>query len=227
MSPLYRGVVKWARTTHLYSTLFALALLLFFAITGFMLNHEDWFKAKSTSGEGTTGAEIKLAGSIPLEWVGDPDPGEDTPPGAKPRPTDKLAIVEYLREKHGAVGRVEADRGGFENSNPEELVIHFKRAGTQCDAFINRKTGELTGFIRKDHAEFFMDLHRGKETSWIWHLIIDAVALLYFVLAITGLIMWWSLKGRGQQGHWVILTGLVMTIAVIVIYELWLANGTG
>ena len=222
MSPLFRGVVKWARTTHLYLTLFALGLLLFFAVTGFMLNHEDWFKAKDDA----PGVETKLTGKIPVEWLGDPDPTEENPATPEWKPTNKLAIVEELRQKHGAVGHVDAEKGGFENSNPEELAIHFKRAGVQCDAFVNRETGELTGVIRKDNGEFLMDLHRGKETSRIWHIIIDAVAVLYFVLAVTGLIMWWSLKGRGQQGHWVILTGVVLSVAVVLVFELWLANWT-
>ena len=43
MSPVYREVIRWARNVHLYLTLIALALVLFFSITGFMLNHEDWF----------------------------------------------------------------------------------------------------------------------------------------------------------------------------------------
>ena len=222
MSPLFRGVVKWARTTHLYLTLFALGLLLFFAVTGFMLNHEDWFKAKDDA----PGVETKFTGKIPIEWLGDPDPSEESPAAPEWKPTNKLAIVEELRQKHGAVGHVDAEKGGFENSNPEELAIHFKRAGVQCDAFVNRETGELTGVIRKDNGEFLMDLHRGKETSRIWHIIIDAVAVLYFVLAVTGLIMWWSLKGRGQQGHWVILTGVVLSVAVVLVFELWLANWT-
>ncbi len=224
MSPMFRWVVKWARTTHLYLTLFALGLLLFFAVTGFMLNHEDWFKAKS-DGSTASSAEVEITGEIPLNMLGDVDAPMQVPPSYKA--TNKLAIVEYLRKNAGAVGHVETEQGGFENTAPDELAVHFKRAGSQCDIFITRETGVYRGTLRKDQAEFWMDLHRGKETSTLWHWIIDAVAVLYFVLAVTGLIMWWSLKGRGKQGGWVIAAGLILTITVIVVVELWLANWTG
>ncbi len=43
MTQAHRWLLKWARTLHVYLTLFGFMLLLFFAATGFMLNHEDWF----------------------------------------------------------------------------------------------------------------------------------------------------------------------------------------
>jgi len=47
---VYRLVVKWARTVHVYLTLFGFGLLLFFAVTGFMLNHEDMFLQEKQDG---------------------------------------------------------------------------------------------------------------------------------------------------------------------------------
>ena len=104
-----------------------------------MLNHEDWFKAKDDA----VGVETRLSGNIPLELIGDPDPSEDSPATPEWRPTNKLAIVERLRKDHGVIGHVDAEKGGFENTSAEELAIHFKRAGVQCDAFVNRETGEI------------------------------------------------------------------------------------
>ena len=43
MSHGHRLLLKWAHTIHVYATLFGFTLLLFFAVTGFLLNHEDWF----------------------------------------------------------------------------------------------------------------------------------------------------------------------------------------
>ena len=40
----YRLLIKSARTVHIYTTLTGLLLILFFAFTGFVLNHEDWFQ---------------------------------------------------------------------------------------------------------------------------------------------------------------------------------------
>ena len=44
MSRFHRWLLKTARTIHVYVTLLGLALILFFAITGFMLNHIEWFE---------------------------------------------------------------------------------------------------------------------------------------------------------------------------------------
>jgi hypothetical protein len=46
MSPFRRWLIKTARTVHLYATLFGLVLILFFAVTGFMLNHIEWFEVE-------------------------------------------------------------------------------------------------------------------------------------------------------------------------------------
>jgi hypothetical protein len=170
---------------------------------------------------------VEITGTVPLQMIGDVDAPASEPVPAGHKSTDKLAIVEYLRKYANAVGHVETEQGGFENTEPDEMAVHFKRAGAQCDIFITRETGAYRGTLRKDQAEFLMDLHRGKETSTLWHWIIDAVAVLYFVLAVTGLIMWWSLKGRGKHGGWVIAAGLILTVVVILVVELWLANWTG
>ena len=82
MSPLHRRVLKWARRIHLYLTLFTLGLILLFAVTGFMLNHEDWF----VSGEPHTRT---VEGKLPADVLSGPD---------------KLAVVEALRRDFGAVG---------------------------------------------------------------------------------------------------------------------------
>ena len=75
MTHSHRLLLKWARTLHVYLTLFGFMLLLFFAVTGFMLNHEDWF----LPGQTTTG-------KLPTELLAGPD---------------RDAIVERLRDDFG------------------------------------------------------------------------------------------------------------------------------
>lgn len=198
MSPLFRWSVKWARTVHLYLTLFALGLLLFFAATGFMLNHEDWF---SPAEPHTT----EKKGTIPPELLREPD---------------KLGIVELLRNDYGAVGPVSA----FEVED-DQLRVVFKRPGTQAEAVIRRDDGSAEVTVKTWGLNgFMMDLHRGKDVSRPWHLIIDLVAVVYLILAATGLTMWWSLKGRGRYGLAVIAVGVALSVAVVLAFELWLAN---
>src|SRR5580704_3681918 len=100
MSPHHRMFLKWARTVHLYAALFALGLVLFFALTGFMLNHEDWFSPREPYTRTWTG-------SVPTGLLQDPD---------------KLGVVELLRKDVGAFGVVDA----FEVED-DRLRVLFKR----------------------------------------------------------------------------------------------------
>src|ERR1700676_703403 len=113
MSPFHRGLVKWARTVHLYTTLFALALVLFFSITGFMLNHEDWFGTSDPHTHTDTG-------SIPTALLQGPD---------------KLAVVELLRKEFGATGAVDSFE---EEEGGESFRVVFKSPGRRVEAIIKR-----------------------------------------------------------------------------------------
>ncbi len=198
MSPLFRWMVRWARTVHLYLTLFALGLLLFFAATGFMLNHEDWFSPVEPH-------TSEKKGAIPPELLREPD---------------KLGVVELLRKDYGVVGPLSA----FE-ADDDQLRVAFKRPGTQAEAVIRRDDGTAEVTVKTWGLNgFMMDLHRGKDVSRPWHLIIDFVAVVYLILAATGLTMWWSLKGRGRYGVLVIAVGVVLSVAVVLAFELWLAK---
>ena len=79
MKQAHRVVLKWARILHVYLTLFGFALLLFFAVSGFMLNHEDWFLPRPTT-----------RGTMPTEWL----------------PDNRDAIVDKLRGDFGVVGEL-------------------------------------------------------------------------------------------------------------------------
>jgi hypothetical protein len=191
MSPFYRGLVKWTRTVHLYTTLFSLALTLFFAVTGFMLNHEDWFNTD--------------------------DPRTDTRTGIVPaalfRGPDKLAIVELLRQDYGATGALDL----FEEEE-ESFRVVFQAPGRRVEATIQRYTGkaEVTSETR-GLAGIFLDLHRGKATGKVWGLVIDAVAVVLLIVSSTGLVLWWSLRGRGRYGLAVLGLGVALGVAVFIL----------
>src|SRR5262245_57601690 len=91
--------------------------MLFFGVTGVMLNHEDWFgldEPRLSITEGETAKEL-LAGP------------------------DKLLIVEHLRSKFGVVGRMEAF-----DTEEEELRVTFKKPGLEIEVVIQREDGATT-----------------------------------------------------------------------------------
>jgi hypothetical protein len=113
MTFAHRLILKWARTVHVYLTLFGLALLLFFAITGFMLNHENWFLPTQTT-----------TGNLPREML-TPTPDQD-------------AIVESLRNEFG----VPPDMAmrSFD-TDAQAIRVRFQSDQGSADALIQKEDG--------------------------------------------------------------------------------------
>jgi len=201
MKQAHRLLLKWARTLHVYFTLFGFALLFFFAATGFMLNHEDWFRPTEpyrTSNEGT----------MPSKFLG--------------AELDRLGIVESLRKDFAARGEVDSfdEDKEFDGDNEIDRVrVTFKSPGYFAEAKIRRDNGSTTVL----HESFgivgiALDLHRGKTSGEAWAFVIDGVSILFVIISITGLILWSSLKSRAQHGLAVLLLGTAIGFAIYLIY---------
>jgi uncharacterized protein len=192
MTHRHRMLLKWARLVHVYVTLLGLALILFFAVTGFMLNHDDWFGFDEPYTQTATGA-------VPTGLLQGPD---------------KLAIVELLRKDFGASGVMDS----FETEEDAVKVV-FRGPGQKFEANIQRIDGATTT-TRELRGLFgvLADLHRGKATGSAWKLIIDAVCIVLLIISTTGLVLWHSLRGRGKHG--LAVMGLGLAIGVVVYYAL-------
>lgn len=213
MSRLYRWFLKTARMVHLYVTLFGLTLILFFALTGFMLNHIEWFLPE----EPLTWKEVRR---LPLDKL----PGGVLPAAGELNGDQKLAIVEALRKEFGIAGEL----WSFDNGDAEQIVVSFKRAGGEAEARIRRDSATTEVDRRfQGWAIVLTDLHRGNRgnvsnepkftgKAWIW--VIDATCILLLVIVGTGLFLWWSLKARGKWGAFVLLLGGMTAFAVYYLY---------
>jgi hypothetical protein len=169
-----RTFLAWTRTIHIYLTMAALGLMLFFAVTGFTVNHEDWFGA-------TTPRVRNVSGTTPVEWV---------------TAEDKLRIVEHLRSAMGVSGAMT----DFE-TNDDNYHVVFKGPGRVCEATIARQDGKTDGEIKTfGLAGRINDLHRGRDAGEAWRWVIDASALLIVLASVTGLILWLALPKRRRLG---------------------------
>jgi hypothetical protein len=198
------------RWLHIYLSMFSLAVVLFFSVTGITLNHPDWFYSAA---EGHAEAE----GQIDLKWLH--REGTDALPQASDRgdlapEVAKLEVVEYLRATHEVRGAL-ADFRVDEN----ECLVSFKGPGYGADAFIDRETGHYRmtesyhGFIA-----VLNDLHKGRDTGAVWSVVIDVSAVLMTAIALTGLILLFYLKLRRVPG---VIVALVGTALGLVVYRCW------
>jgi len=156
-------VTRWL---HIYGSMFSLATVLFFAVTGLTLNHQDWFAGQ----EVTTTRQ----GSMNAAWLA--APGGDV---------DKLQVVEFLRASagiHGALADFRVEDGTAD--------VAFKGPGYSADVMIDRATGrfELTE-VRMGLAAIVNDLHKGRDTGSPWKIAIDISAVLLVGISLSGLVL--------------------------------------
>ncbi len=114
MTLAHRLLLKWARTLHVYLTLFGFVLLFFFAVTGFMLNHENWFLPTQTT-----------TGKLPTDLLGEPE--------------DRDSIIEKLRTDFGVQGELDSFAEVKENN---AFRVTFKSEDGPSEALIQRGDGE-------------------------------------------------------------------------------------
>ncbi len=217
MSPAYRRLLKISRQVHLYVTLFGLALIVFFSVTGFMLNNESWFSKKKPD---TIEEEDKNVqkGTMPIAFLNpiekdekkedgdDKDKGEEKKPL---KPVDKFEVTEWLRKEFKIRG--EFDKKRFREEE-DRVEIYFVRPGEEIHVEIERETGATT--VRSENegwAGVVMDLHKGKNTGKLWSYIIDVLSVMLVIASFTGLILWSSLKSRGKWGAILLFLGTGIT----------------
>ena len=183
---------KWARTLHIYLSMLGLLLLLFFASTGLMLNHEEWFDYAEPQ-------VVTHKGTLPMELL------------AKP---EKLALVELLRKNYQATGALDS----FE-VNDDLLNVIFKSPGRRSQAEITRADGhvevsiETHGFVGR-----LVELHRGVDAGPVWRRLIDVSAVLFLIIGLTGLTLWLFVPKWRPLG--LTAAGICVTTATVVYFTL-------
>lgn len=161
------------RTVHLWASLFGLTLLLFFALTGFVLHHADWFglgKTVTDEVEGTLEARLD--------------------------PLDDLALVEELRARFGVAGALRELR-----ADPDEVTLRFVRPGEDTDVTVTVATrGVRVSRERGRLHDALTDLHKGERSGAAGALLVDAASLLLLVVSVTGLALWLAMPKRRKAG---------------------------
>ena len=173
---------RWTRLLHSWLSMTSLLVVLFFAVTGLTLNHQDW-----TFGQAPQ--VTKTSGTLPSGAITSSEP-------------DFLQISEYLRANEGATGEitdhgVDGDTGRISYSGP----------GYTGSATFSLTDGSYTmESTRYGLVAVANDLHKGRHTSTAWSWTIDAAAVLLILVSLTGLILQLLIQKRRTTA--LILLGL-------------------
>jgi hypothetical protein len=194
------------RWLHIYLSMFGLAAVLFFSVTGITLNHPDWaFGQVERHGEAD--------GQLQPRWLSS-EHAADRPKSDSASNSSfevaKLDVVEHLRKTHTIRGALADFR-----IDDNECLVTFKGPGYSADAFIDRATGHYH-LTEVDHGVVALinDLHKGRDTGPVWSVVIDLAACLMTVISLTGLVLLFYLKLRRVSGLLVALIGGVVIVAV-------------
>ncbi len=189
---LKRTTHRWARWLHVYTSMIALLLVLFFGLTGITLNHPSW----------TFGDDVDVtteSGTLPI----DPTFDDGT--------VDYLSISEYVRDEYGVSGEVDSfsTAGG-------QATISYRNAGYAADVFvdIDAATYEITT-EQQGWVGVMNDLHKGRDTSALWKWVIDISAAFLVVISITGLTMQFFLRKRRRSALTSVGVGAALMIVLM------------
>jgi hypothetical protein len=184
MNPLRQKTAHWSRWLHIYASMFGLAALLFFSITGFVVNHESWFVGEPLVVE----REFVLPESI--------------------RSGDRLSIVQSLQSDFAVRGELHSF-----DQDEGEWRLEFRGPGRLVELTIDPTSGATQlREERRGFAAVISDLHRGKGAGAAWKLMIDGAAVALAGVSLTGLIYWLAIPRRRAAAIGVLSIGVVLAL---------------
>lgn len=164
---------KWSRWLHVYTSMIALVVILFFGLSGLLLNHPNW----------TFGDDLETTthtGTLPVSTVMD----DGT--------VDFLSVSEYVRETYGVSGGVD-----FFGASGGDASIAYRDPGYSADLFFDVADGSFELSIEQEGWVAVMhDLHTGSDTDSGWNWVIDAAAIFLVVVAVSGLTLQFFIRKR-------------------------------
>lgn len=183
---------RWMRWLHVYASMVAFIIILFFGATGLLLNHPTWLWGEELT---TTTVDGRLPSTVRAE---DGD-------------IEFLAVSEFARSEHRIGGEVT----NFDVVNGEGSINYTGPAYGAVVRF-DVETLDYTITVREEgFVNAMRDLHSGSDTGSFWSLAIDISAVFLVFVAVTGLgIQLFMRKRRRKALSWMAAGG-VLTVLFI------------
>ena len=166
---------RTCRMLHAYLSAAAFVMLIFFALTGFLLNHPQWFGAARVSGG---------------EFTVDLDPRGLAAALQGPEAGRALAVLVESQTQL---------KGAFRDADILEDEAYLRFAGVKGTSDVAIDFESATADVEVSRANLtsvLEDLHRGKDAGPFWKRLIDVTAILILAMSLAGLILFLSLRFR-------------------------------
>ena len=191
------GFYRLCRMLHAYLSAFAFLALIFFCVTGVLLNHPEWF-------DGYRPADRTTVVTL-------------TP--------EALAAAQAAKEPGRALAAAVAARiplkGAYASSDlaQGDGLVRLEGPKGSSDIDVDLKSGRAEAHVTTASlASVIQDLHRGKNVGAPWRFVIDASAYVLLAMSLIGYVLFFSLRFR-------LKTSLLLTaasLALLVGAAVWL-----
>lgn len=186
------GTQRWMRWVHVYTSMIAFVIILFFGVTGLLLNHPSWLGGDDVVTE-------TFEGTLPAS-VASADGG-----------VEFLAVSEFLRSEHGISGEVtNFDQVATEGSINYTGPSYGASARFDVETLTYDITVRSEGFVNA-----MRDLHSGSDTGAAWDLLIDISAIFLVFVSITGLGIQLFMRKRRRSALLWLGAGTVVSVLLI------------
>lgn len=178
-----RKFYQLARLLHIYISTALFALLLFFCITGILLNHNDWLSDRYTTDEQVWSLPIDI--SKKMQATG----GQ----GWNPPLTELQQFIQEKSPHLSMVNKVDIDQEVHEILFDYQIPAGYVLVTiTEAEAIVEHQKGHW--------LSIWNDLHKGRHSGAVWSWIIDLSAVLMLLFAITGMIILFQNRKRRFLG---------------------------
>lgn len=168
---IYRQSRKW----HGYLSALAFLALIFFSVTGIMLNHPEWFSAEP-------GQSRQYEVVLPADGLATALTTEDPP----------RTIAEIASASTQIVGAYSSGE-----IIDDSAMIRFEGTKGSSDLTVDLQTGRTEVTISQaSTSRILQELHRGTSAGTVWRLLLDVTAALIILLSIIGYVLFFSLRFR-------------------------------
>jgi hypothetical protein len=192
MTTFYRLCRVW----HGYLSAAAFVWLLFFAITGILLNHPTWLRDDKPV---TVSRQFRL------------QPDELASVTAKTEPGP--ALVQAMRGKLGLKGQVDSSEVAG-----QLLFVRMRGASGSSELQLDLHTGQGSAAIESfPIPTLFKELHRGEKAGPVWRAMIDIAGFALVATSMLGLMIYLSLRFRLRTAAFLVAGGLAVMAAGVML----------
>lgn len=189
---------RWVRWLHVYSAVPVLLSMVFFAVTGFFLNHPEMSLGDTRSQQ----LEVQLPDEIiELDWQENPT-------------LYSLRVLTWLDEVHAVRGvRIELE---WEEDEPLlMLVLEGPNASRSVEVYPDEGRAEVFS-LTLPLMQMLNNVHRVKSVSEAWRWFSDLSAVLMLIFCLTG--FWLLFMNRLQRVSTISWVSVGSAVFVLIIY---------